>query len=284
MQANMILLTVLFLATAMPVFACGQCGTFTTMAFLWVVTFPAIFYIALVAVEQYQLLKEPMVRKLIACGFIFLFVYPYMSYDLAWMLLLSICLFQIGRQAQILARHSDEGKSVRRKRRAIIALYGVFPLFVVAGIVIAAATNSGIIFYPRYSDAQVRSKTVRLKADLRNVTHALETYYADNTTFPQPGAEFVLPAVLTTPVAYYNGNLPGDGLLPGKPSLTYFLSDDGKLAAIISKGPDWKLQILPGRVLWDKLQIGAFSYMYDPTNGTLSAGDIYQIVGVPEKQ
>ncbi len=159
------------------------------------------------------------------------------------------------------------------------------------GIVEAAAKNDGVILYPKYSAPHVRAKISRVKGDLRDAAHALEAYYADNNAFPQPGAEFTLPPALTTPVVYYSMRLPGDRLLPGKPPLRYVLSDNGKAALAISKGPDWEPQILPDKVPWEEIQAGWEEMQaaltlstYDPTNGTVSPGDIYRIIQAPEKK
>jgi len=104
MCANILMLVALFFTAAVPGFACGQCGTFTTMGFLWFVTFPAIFCLALVAMLQFWLFKDRPGKKLAASAAV-LFIFPYVSYDLAWILILSVCLYQIGRQVRIFVKH-----------------------------------------------------------------------------------------------------------------------------------------------------------------------------------
>ncbi len=75
-------------------------------------------------------------------------------------------------------------------------------LIVVAIIAILAA-----IAIPNFLEAQTRSKTSRVKADMRSVATAIEAYMVDNNHFPFDYAEDVLfPYYLhkgvTTPIAY----------------------------------------------------------------------------------
>lgn len=265
--------------------------SFTTIEFLWSITFLAALCYALVALLQFWLFKDPPGKKLAALAAA-VFFGNFASADIGWILILSVCIYQIGRLVYILAKKPDENLNRRILRVLVIAIYGVFPVLVVVGIAKAAAENDGVIFYPRYAEAIVRSKISEVKGDLRDVANALEAYYADNNAFPQPNAELTLPtAALTTPVAYHTGHIPADVLLPDKPPITYVVSNDGKNAILISKGPDWEPQILPDNLPWEEMQAGWEEMQaalilgtYDPTNGTVSPGDIYRIIQAPEKK
>ncbi len=71
-------------------------------------------------------------------------------------------------------------------------------LIVVAIIAILAA-----IAIPNFLEAQIRAKVSRAKADLRSVGTALETYAVDwNRYPPNDGAYNVIPCEITTPQAY----------------------------------------------------------------------------------
>jgi type II secretion system protein G len=71
-------------------------------------------------------------------------------------------------------------------------------LIVVAIIAILAA-----IAVPNFLEAQVRSKVSRARSDLRTVATALEAYAVDHGRYPpNDGVYNVLPAQISTPVAY----------------------------------------------------------------------------------
>lgn len=182
-------------------------------------------------------------------------------------------------------------------------------LIVVAIIAILAA-----IAVPNFLEAQVRSKVSRSKADMRSCATALESYAVDNNHYPppigfQPPAPFTvvdpsteasegfLPFRLTSPVAYMS-SLPADVFEvaaqnehPKKVAFHYseqstdaaqpinkptFLHDlalqtgfaSGSYSYLMfSHGPDLKHQ--------DGSAENGAAALYDPTNGTVSLGDIY---------
>jgi type II secretion system protein G len=71
-------------------------------------------------------------------------------------------------------------------------------LIVVAIIAILAA-----IAVPNFLEAQVRAKASRVKADLRTLATALESYAVDQNTYPlNDGLYNVVPTTLTSPIAY----------------------------------------------------------------------------------
>jgi len=92
-------------------------------------------------------------------------------------------------------------------------------LIVVAIIAILAA-----IAIPNFLAAQVRAKVSRVKSETRSVATGLESYYVDNNSYPpmgdytwadsytEPAFHSRIPAFLTTPVAYLS-SLPIDPFL-----------------------------------------------------------------------
>jgi type II secretion system protein G len=174
-------------------------------------------------------------------------------------------------------------------------------LIVVAIIAILAA-----IAVPNFIEAQARSRISRVKSDMRSLATAIEAYRIDHASYPIPadddgetvpyelateeGFETFTPVQLTTPIAYIN-HLPEDIFRKSGAnelrmfhygSREYFIEvegDDEEFDEVIedmvgapqphvqwflmSHGPDRIHNEPPEHVL------------YDPTNGTVSLGDIY---------
>jgi type II secretion system protein G len=162
-------------------------------------------------------------------------------------------------------------------------------LVVVAIIAILAA-----IAVPNFLEAQTRSKVSRAKADMATVTTALEAYAVDNNAYPVavlvPGP-FRLRR-LTTPVSYIS-SLPEDPFRAHQEDIgpfsirVYMYGSMGvekpSRWALASVGPDRQvdtdpIQFYPGYT--PELFYGGvagFDYtLYDPTNGTISRGDIFR--------
>ncbi len=175
-------------------------------------------------------------------------------------------------------------------------------LIVVAIIAILAA-----IAVPNFLEAQTRSKVSRAKADLRSVAVAIESYSVDNNKYPLvTGSEGTLEkrySPITTPVAYIT-SIPVDpfgadlgGLSYITPPyryrlydfvtdthdptrVTFFVRGDGKGFCQVnnvsckwynySQGPDKKSGLA------NPDPTGNFFVIYDPTNGTISDGDIFR--------
>jgi type II secretion system protein G len=171
-------------------------------------------------------------------------------------------------------------------------------LIVVAIIAILAA-----IAVPNFLEAQVRAKVSRAKSDMRTVRTALESYAVDNNRYPDHATDTWHPSlleipVLTTPVAYItsfpleafprkadvkynNPNFFGDGkyyrFYNGKRwEVTYpELGQQGLKWFLMSNGPNMEVDVHDddGAIATDFL--AGKNYMrYDPTNGTVSSGDI----------
>jgi len=184
-------------------------------------------------------------------------------------------------------------------------------LIVVAIIAILAA-----IAVPNFLEAQVRAKVSRAKADMRSLVTALESYRIDFSTYPVPadedgliiplglatieGFETRLPFSLTTPIAFI-ATLPKDPLGAGSGDVDryhyttrrYFNAVDGDAMEfedyfsnltglggdqvqyyILSHGPDGDHDTP------DLVENPQGAAIYDPSNGTISSGDVIYWNGV----
>jgi type II secretion system protein G len=174
-------------------------------------------------------------------------------------------------------------------------------LVVVAIIAILAA-----IALPNFLEAQTRARVTRSRADMRTVETALEAYRVDFNRYPPPilGTYPALPAgqfnrnlqPLTTPVSFLTAlppdvfNLGHDPIenpwsMPGKSANTFdyntFRRDVGEDTA---SALEWQEKF--GNSAWKMISAGPdldfvndssrFGYLdrYDPTNGTVSGGDL----------
>lgn len=181
-------------------------------------------------------------------------------------------------------------------------------LIVVAIIAILAA-----IAVPNFLEAQTRAKVTRMKADMRSIATALETYAIDNNKYPfdkdSRGWPWYLTDVMTTPIAYLTtarmmlDQFRMDQAQFDAKRLRYvnmkanrnpawrpcpypgpFLNDwvGGKSDAVIDRAMDlfgeWKLSSAgPDKVVNQQdAANGIFvdDLYYDPSNGTVSGGDI----------
>ena len=184
-------------------------------------------------------------------------------------------------------------------------------LIVVAIIAILAA-----IAIPNFLAAQVRAKVSRVKADMQSMATGIESYYVDNNKYPWARLAAIENnfnsrlKMLTTPIAYLT-SLPPDPFaiavvtFPLPPAqATYEYEDrEADIAFTIFTGtlPDqsadmdrffnsntqWNM-MSPGPDRINTFQFGvpvavpagASNYVetdtYDPTNGTVSNGDIWR--------
>jgi len=170
-------------------------------------------------------------------------------------------------------------------------------LIVVAIIAILAA-----IAVPNFLEAQVRAKVTRVKADMRTLVVALESYSVDNNRYvrewrsdlyndPLVGgrATFSMPWVgLSTPVAYTTSIFIQDpffsegGLGPNDAFQQYVRYYDLRTRPSVAIR-DWYgdyrlLSFGPNRDFFNRPPSGTdlSSMLYDPTNGTISAGNIWR--------
>jgi type II secretion system protein G len=177
-------------------------------------------------------------------------------------------------------------------------------LIVVAIIAILAA-----IAIPNFLAAQVRSKASRAKADLNTVALGMESYYVDNNAYPPvyDANNTMIPhdirlSPITTPVAYV-ASLPKDVFQTGRlawgsyanqqdvaqkqfdywnfsyTSNKYYLDSVGPLLwRVSSVGPNGIFEISETYVSGNTYHYTT-NNIYDPTNGTVSNGDIWRIGG-----
>lgn len=175
-------------------------------------------------------------------------------------------------------------------------------LVVVAIIAILAA-----IAIPNLLEAQTRAKVARVRNDLRVIATGLEAYTVDHNQPPfdgLPGEDHVgwvnAQALMTTPIAYLStvqADLFQDRRLPDatRAGNTHFITpgthafDYGtarwhNVAGNASARADWMRNI--GQSAWKLVSCGpdrsfdndgsyyGFRELYDPTNGTVSNGDL----------
>lgn len=182
-------------------------------------------------------------------------------------------------------------------------------LIVVAIIAILAA-----IAVPNFLEAQTRAKVSRAKADMRSLATSLEAYSTDNNHYPPPVAytgsapnytiedpsqdeyQAFVPPRITTPIAYIT-SLPADTFFlknhdehPAHATFHYseqrnneemedakptFIADRVKMLGVSGASNCRWFMASHGPDLTDPGDAGA--PLYDPTNGTVSPGDIYYL-------
>ncbi|MDX2177591.1 MAG: prepilin-type N-terminal cleavage/methylation domain-containing protein [Candidatus Sumerlaeia bacterium] len=182
---------------------------------------------------------------------------------------------------------------MRRRAFTLIEL-----LIVVAIIAILAA-----IAVPNFLEAQVRAKVSRAKSDLRTLATAIESYGVDSNRYPphRSGAgEIAYPeryVILTTPVAFMTsiaatvdpfvtepaGGQGGSGIYYSYTNFASF-DDTHPLAPAVpthrwllrSRGPD---SVNESNDVRNEFHVNGLtaiseSWIYDPTNGSVSRGDV----------
>ena len=178
---------------------------------------------------------------------------------------------------------------LRKKNRSSAAGFTLIELLIVVAIIAILAS----IAVPNFLEAQVRSRVARAESDLRTISLGLESYQIDNVAYPPTplaslGSRSWRLRRLTTPIAYLN-SLPDEvfsdasdrepypywspGLTDAmKYSLMFYHLPDEKSRrgqwALFSRGPDMAYEAA--------IEEGGSGLLmhYDPTNGTVSSGDI----------
>jgi len=194
-------------------------------------------------------------------------------------------------------------------RNTLLATHRAFTLIELL-IVVAIIAILAAIAVPNFLEAQTRAKVTRAKADMRTLAVATESYIVDNNRYPWPaddegvnltsagGTEFFetrVPTHLTTPIAYLTSRL--NEPFPAKGdredpqfhygSRDYHVATEGDAAEFddlmevlirqkgtvryffLSHGPDL-VHNSP-----DTAESPEGPSLYDPTNGTVSSGDLY---------
>ena len=171
-----------------------------------------------------------------------------------------------------------------------------------SGVTLAAPVMAAIAV-PNFLEAGVRSKVSRARSDQRSFATALESYWVDNNVYPAMASapedyagskglsEKGIPSLmrykgrgsamgLTSPIAYLTQHLPdpfgGEG-----DSFGYYTVQGEKTSGWIvwSPGPDKKYdldwKVYDPDVAQPSTEL--IPYMYDPTNGAVSPGDIFRV-------
>ena len=165
-------------------------------------------------------------------------------------------------------------------------------------LILAVGVRSHVV---GYSEANIRSSISRAKSDQRSLAVALEAYYVDNNSYVSwatgdQGVNNFLPAgsasrgrptfrrpsaggprTLTTPLAYSEQLYP-DPFAPDNGAVySYYCDPNGWI--LLSAGPDGDYDIDPQKLYNSSVpqpSTELLSKSYDPTNGTVSDGDIFR--------
>lgn len=162
-------------------------------------------------------------------------------------------------------------------------------------IVVAIIAILAGIAVPNFLEAQTRSKVSRVQSDHRTVATALEAYATDHNRYPPstlvPRFARFLP--LTSPIAYIT-SVPKDIFDSADSNHGHFRRsgdfaygaqpiDQESRWALTSDGPDRQpnnngIEFYPGYSdeIFNNPASGYDFIVYDPTNGTISDGDIWR--------
>jgi type II secretory pathway pseudopilin PulG len=184
-------------------------------------------------------------------------------------------------------------------------------LIVVAIIAILAA-----IAVPNFLEAQARSKVSACMNDMRAMATAIEAYCVDANAYPPygrvaPDDSVQFPArinhmydrtcfagpQLTTPIAYITA-VPADVFAaaiqgPEPMRVLEYLNLDQHVDNFLDPPPDWVPYLIPAWGHWRLAAAGPdgdrgtdikLNVVYDPTNGTISDGDIVRCQQSAENQ
>jgi RNA polymerase sigma factor (sigma-70 family) len=167
-----------------------------------------------------------------------------------------------------------------------------------------------------FAEAQMAAEVNRVRADMRAVATAIESYYVDNNSYPTwalggdsrsvaqgnallsgmptfhrsvalPNAPFGAagqPFSLTTPIAYMSRTMTDPFNTGPNSNYSYFSVDDSQRRIhgwiLVSPGPDGVFNIRPQQDYDPSIAQPSPTLLrlaYDPTNGTVSGGDIFRV-------
>lgn len=189
--------------------------------------------------------------------------------------------------------------AAKQRQRA----FTLIELLIVVGIIAVLAA----IAVPNFLESQVRAKVSRVRSDMRTIALAVESYAVDNNTYPFVPQTFTdLPArmrQITSPIAYLTtiptdpftrkvDTLYGLGSIEDAKGASYLYNTGNALVgvgvtdpnslnrqswALTSGGPDLRIQF-PYWPFADTFVISHayLDFIYDPTNGTVSGGEIFR--------
>jgi prepilin-type N-terminal cleavage/methylation domain-containing protein len=159
-------------------------------------------------------------------------------------------------------------------------------------IVVAIIAILALIAVPNFLEAQTRAKVSRVKAEMRSLAVALEAYRCDQPAYPpyflspsirvQPTSRRLCP--LTTPISYTT-SIPLDifGIHANDPNYDAYDYVDEESGWRFFGPPDnyqwtyghaWIMNSMGPDIINQFRSIGWPDMFYDPTNGTISRGDI----------
>ena len=201
-------------------------------------------------------------------------------------------------------------KKISVLRKVIDRSFSLIELIIVTTIIAILA----IISIPYLLETQTRAKVSRAYADMRSIATGIEAYYVDNNAYPpNDGYYNVIPVQISTPVAYLTNSILVDPFSDNEWDTNYgeleryysyhkivnmerFLSDarmgyPAPVEAIdmmgfnkgaftkygkwrlVSNGPDRQYSDRDMFAFTDPVLLGS-DIPYDPTNGTISWGNI----------
>ena len=150
-------------------------------------------------------------------------------------------------------------------------------LIVVAIIAILAA-----IAVPNFLEAQTRAKVARVNSDQRAIAMALEAYFIDNDYYPLRNAKMSPPKFwqrqLTSPIAYISGCCADPFCTDNTPDNRFYQYAHCEMMRsyiLVSVGPDGRDDF--DDAAWKCPQGALYPPTYDPTNGTVSCGDVWRV-------
>lgn len=196
--------------------------------------------------------------------------------------------------------------SIRRTTHAPLGrprAFTLIELLIVVGIIAILAA----IAVPNFLESQVRAKVSRVRSDMRTISLAVESYAVDNNSYPFVPQTFTDLAArmrqITSPIAYMSSipkdpfvrkvdTLYGLGSIEDSTGASYLyntghalvgvgITDPNSLNrqswALTSGGPDLRIQF-PYWPFADTfvLSNSYLDFIYDPTNGTVSGGEIFR--------
>lgn len=190
---------------------------------------------------------------------------------------------------------------LRGKKRPLKRAFTLIELLIVVAIIAILAA----VAVPNFLEAQTRSKVSRAEADLRTLATALEAYATDWNAYPPAmgNAMYFKLKVLSSPVSYIADPYVPDPFPAGDPAsvlhyrkcLSYLgrtptgtcirNTDRVRWWMVISNGPDLRYTNAAGEGPSPALNADdparILDFRYDPTNGTVSDGNINRPGGNP---
>jgi len=178
-------------------------------------------------------------------------------------------------------------------RNQVIRFAGAFTLIELL-IVVAIIAILALIAIPNLLEAQVRAKIARVRSDIRTISVGIEAYAVDKNAYPyfDPHMDhsYLCDAPgLTTPIAYLQ-TFPMEVFKPPRIQsprqryyryypVEYWVREFPRLHrhpwtwVLMSNGPDLDIDVneVSARIVLS----GGYMAIYDPTNGTISQGDIW---------